>query len=466
MLALATQHQYVVFFDQCVESASVTHVFMAHPEAVKLYRAYPYVVLLDSTYKTNRYGYPLVELIGITPVKKSFTIAYVIMKDESIDSYKWVLEKLKMLVEEDSVPNVIVTDRELGLLAAIKETFPHSVHLLCIWHISNVVETRAKNMVKDGKLGKNIKNRWWKDVLEASTDVEFQSGWEDFQKTWPGMVSYLNNTWMPHSKKFIKCYTNKVMHFGNTTTSRVESSHAALKLCLVNSALALDTVWKRTHTLLEGQHVDIRNSLEQSCSVHIPSNHGRLFSSLAGHVATYAIILMHEEYDRGVVLGVGLNERCGCTIVTTHGLLCACKLHDLHRKGQRVHLQDVHLFWRTLRYNQAGSMPESDLDHLDSLFEGVRASDPSLRRIIAETIHRQLHPEDEDLEDPVENETRKGRPRRSTSRNPSGVEYARKKYPTPNNSPNFKRPDTTSSQSRSTSTQHGSTYSTFDLPSG
>ncbi|CAN1168199.1 PKS-NRPS hybrid synthetase cheA [Linum perenne] len=182
MLALATQHQYVVFFDQCVESASVTHVFMAHPEAVKLYRAYPYVVLLDSTYKTNRYGYPLVELIGITPVKKSFTIAYVIMKDESIDSYKWVLEKLKMLVEEDSVPNVIVTDRELGLLAAIKETFPHSVHLLCIWHISNAVETRAKNMVKDGKLGKNIKNRWWKDVLEASTDVEFQSGWEDFQK--------------------------------------------------------------------------------------------------------------------------------------------------------------------------------------------------------------------------------------------------------------------------------------------
>ncbi|CAN1183106.1 Protein FAR1-RELATED SEQUENCE 5 [Linum perenne] len=123
------------FFYQSVESTSVTHVFMDHPEAVKLYRAYPYVVLLDSTYKTNRYGYPLVELIGIIPVRKSFTIAYVIMKYESIDSYKWVLEKLKMLVEEDSVPNVIVTDRELGLLAAIKETFPQSVHLLCIWHL-------------------------------------------------------------------------------------------------------------------------------------------------------------------------------------------------------------------------------------------------------------------------------------------------------------------------------------------
>ncbi|CAN1248903.1 PKS-NRPS hybrid synthetase cheA [Linum perenne] len=202
MLALATQYQYVVFFYQSVESASVTHVFMAHPEAVKLHRAYPYVVLLDSTYKTNRYGYPLVELIGITPVGKSFTIAYVIMKDESIDIYKWVLEKLKMLVEEDSVPNVIVTDPELGLLAAIKETFPHSVHLLCIWHISADVETRAKNMVKDGQLGKNIKNRWWKDVLEASTDVEFHSGWEDFQKTWSGHGAPLEVNYVGYAGDF------------------------------------------------------------------------------------------------------------------------------------------------------------------------------------------------------------------------------------------------------------------------
>ncbi|CAN1337808.1 hypothetical protein LINPERPRIM_LOCUS37766 [Linum perenne] len=59
---------------------------MAHPEAVKLYRAYPYMICMDSTYKTNRYGYPLFQLIGVTPIKKSFTIAYVIMKDESIDS--------------------------------------------------------------------------------------------------------------------------------------------------------------------------------------------------------------------------------------------------------------------------------------------------------------------------------------------------------------------------------------------
>ncbi|CAN1129865.1 PKS-NRPS hybrid synthetase cheA [Linum perenne] len=466
MIALATQHQYVYFFDQDVDSDSLTHIFMAHPEAVKLYRAYPYVVCMDSTYKTNRYGYPLFQLIGVTPVKKSFTIAYVIMKDESIDSYTWVLEKFKMLLEEDSVPKVIVTDRELGLIGAIKKTFPHSVHLLCTWHINSAVEAKAKNIFKDGDLGNNIKNRWQKDVLGASTHATFLKGWEDFQNTWPGMVSYLNNTWMPHCEKFLKCYTNQVLHFGNTVTSRVEAAHALLKAWLGNSTLTLDTIWSRSHALLEGQHVKIRKSLEASCSEHIPTNHGRLFSDLAGHVAMDAIKMMHTEYERGVLIGARLNEMCGCAIVTTHGLLCACKLHDMHRQGQRVLKEDIHLFWRTLRYNQADSMPESNLDRLNSLFEGVRAANPSLRRSILESIYRQLHPEDEELEEPVENETRKGRPRKSTSRNPSGVEHARKKYPTPKKSAKFKRSGTTSSHSRSTFTQHESTSSPFDFQSG
>ncbi|CAN1139610.1 PKS-NRPS hybrid synthetase cheA [Linum perenne] len=359
---------------------------MAHPEAVKLYRAYPYVVCMDSTYKTNRYGYPLFQLIGVTPVKKSFTIAYVIMKDESIDSYTWVLEKFKMLLEEDSVPKIIVTDRELGLIGAIKKTFPHSVHLLCTWHINSVVEAKAKNIFKDGDLGNNIKNRWRKDVLGASTHATFLKGWEDFQNTWPGMVSYLNNTWMPHCEKFLKCYTNQVLHFGNTVTSRVEAAHALLKAWLGNSTLTLDTIWSRSHALLEGQHVKIRKSLEASCSEHIPTNHGRLFSDLAGHVAMDAIKMMHTEYERGVLIGARLNEMCGCAIVTTHGLLCACKLHDMHRQGQRVLKEDIHLFRRTLLYNQAGSMPESNLDRLNSLFEGVRAANPSLRRSILESI--------------------------------------------------------------------------------
>ncbi|CAN0918195.1 PKS-NRPS hybrid synthetase cheA [Linum grandiflorum] len=466
MFDLAVEHKYVYYFDQTDDSNSLTHIFMAHPEAVNLYRAYHYVVCMDSTYKTNRYGYPLVELIGVTPVGKSFTIAYVLMKDESTESYTWVLERLKTLLDEDLVPGVIVTDRELGLLAAIPLVFPDSAHLLCVWHIYSAVEAKATNIVRDEKLGKNVSHRWWNDVLEASTHAEFLKGWVDFQAKWPGMVNYLRSTWIPHCDKFVRCYTNQVLHLGNTATSRVESAHAILKAWLGNSTLALDTIWKRTHALIEGQHVDIRKLLEASCGELILTTHRPLFSYLTGRVAKRAIILMDGEYKRGMSLGAGLDESCGCVIVTTHGLLCACRLHNLKRQNRRVHLEDVHLFWRTLHYTQGAPIPQSDFDRLNSLFDEIRASNPSLRRDMFETIYRRMHPEDEDLEEPVINETRKGRPKKSTSRNPSGVEHARRKYHTPNKSTKSKRHGKTSSHNTSASTQNETTSSTINLEAG
>ncbi|XP_074263668.1 uncharacterized protein LOC141586363 [Silene latifolia] len=53
MLALAVQHKYVHYWVTDRETKELTHVFMAHPEAVKMFRSYYYVVLIDSTYKTN-----------------------------------------------------------------------------------------------------------------------------------------------------------------------------------------------------------------------------------------------------------------------------------------------------------------------------------------------------------------------------------------------------------------------------
>ena len=39
----------------------------------------------------------------------------------------------------------------------------------------------------------------------------------------------------PHRHKLIRCYTNQVTHFGNTSTSRAEGQHAKLKADLVSS---------------------------------------------------------------------------------------------------------------------------------------------------------------------------------------------------------------------------------------
>jgi hypothetical protein len=48
-------------------------------------------------------------------------------------------------------------------------------------------------------------------------------------------VAYLNNTWIPHKKRFVSCFANQYLHLGSHITSRVEGAHQTIKNYLDNS---------------------------------------------------------------------------------------------------------------------------------------------------------------------------------------------------------------------------------------
>ncbi|XP_074314498.1 uncharacterized protein LOC141649714 [Silene latifolia] len=346
----------------------------------------------------------------------------------------WILERLKAMMNDNIVPNVIVTDHERGLIAAIPKVFPNSHYLLCTFHIYNAVETKATNLY-NGDFGQMLTYGRWRKVIEANDEQSCFREWEELKTKFsnrPSLISYLEDTWMTdHVTKFAKCYSNKVYHFGNTATSRVESAHATLKDWFGSSTLALDSMWKRAHAMIEGQHCEIRKSLEASLSRQVVShvNYGTLFSLLRGRVSINAIISMQNEFYRGEKLGIGLYERCGCVIRSTHGLLCACRLHTLFVQKGKVHVDDLHMFWSTLVYTESAHRRSIDDDVLEDLFEQIRRAHPSMRRGIIDSAFRQLYPEDEDVLEPEVVENRRGRPRNSTTRNLSGVEHARRRRP-------------------------------------
>jgi len=41
------------------------HLFIAHPKSLKLARAYPDVIIADCTYQTNKFGLPMLHMIGM-----------------------------------------------------------------------------------------------------------------------------------------------------------------------------------------------------------------------------------------------------------------------------------------------------------------------------------------------------------------------------------------------------------------
>ena len=150
VLHLARQSKYLtwVFTDS---NNVLQHAFMAHPIMTNLLRTYPYVIGMDSTYKTNRYGMPFFEIVGVTPTNQNFLVAYAFMRSESQESYRWVLQCLRLLIGHHRESSVLLTDRELGLCAALKSVFPNTRHMLCVWHINKDVEAKVTSMFENKK---------------------------------------------------------------------------------------------------------------------------------------------------------------------------------------------------------------------------------------------------------------------------------------------------------------------------
>ncbi|XP_028189287.1 uncharacterized protein LOC114375649 isoform X1 [Glycine soja] len=175
--------------------------------------------------------------------------------------------------------------------------------------------------------------------------------------SWPMFVDYVKDTWIiPHKKNFVTAWTNKVMHLGNTTTNRVESSHWALKRVLQNSLGNLCSVWDAMNNMVTLQHTEIRASFETSTHVIGHVFRKTLYKSLLGMVSRYALNQIAAEFESVHYAGNNPSS-CGCVMRTTHGLPCACDLFK-YVVGC-ILLDSIHMFWRRLNFSDQGiSEPE------------------------------------------------------------------------------------------------------------
>lgn len=66
------------------------------------------IVLIDSTYRRNRFNMPLVNVIGVNNYGKNILLAFGLLSDEKTDSYEWLLSKLKDFWRKS--PQLMISD--------------------------------------------------------------------------------------------------------------------------------------------------------------------------------------------------------------------------------------------------------------------------------------------------------------------------------------------------------------------
>ncbi|KAL8488206.1 hypothetical protein ACS0TY_024479 [Phlomoides rotata] len=168
-------NDYFFHHRRCEMTNVVKDRFFAHSESVALLHAFPDILLMDCTYKTNRYKLPLLEIVGVTSTCKTFSIAFTYMKSECADNYLWACDLLKKIMHGPHgsyLLRVIITDRELTLVNAVADVFPTSKHFLCRWHISKNILTGTKKKFRNNKLWQAF-NSDIVNAIEKPNEVEF-----------------------------------------------------------------------------------------------------------------------------------------------------------------------------------------------------------------------------------------------------------------------------------------------------
>ncbi|WCJ38427.1 hypothetical protein M5689_019488 [Euphorbia peplus] len=428
MFYLAKKNNYTYSY-VVDEGNTLTHIFMAHPVAVKLLRTYYWWIGVDSTYKTNKYNMPLLEIVGTTPCQKNFLVAYVFLQNESAESYRWALQTLRGMFLKDKFPVAITSDRELGLIRPLQDVFPESQHLLCTWHINrDVVAHVIKRCKQTENFAASFKSGRWKKIIHAPTiedyNYEVNSMKEVYAKNLSHIVQYLETTWLVHKEKFVDAWTNNLLHFGNKTTCRVEAAHASLKDWLYTSTGALDSLWSKVHKKLGSEHTEIRRTLEEARRFRPIDPLGAPLTYLNGHVTHYCIGLLSDELRSMKKMGRESHDRCDHVLRTTHGLPCACEMYEAFRSKTPITLECVHVFWKTHviegddddeQVHAHENFESDDHRYVNSLVGDLKNMPPQIAAEVAWKMHGTMYPEKANLGEPEVKDTTKGRPRGSSS---------------------------------------------------
>lgn len=362
------------------DSTTVQDIFFAHPKSVALFNTFPTVLLMDSTYKTNRYGMPLFEMVGVSSTSKTFNVAFAFIKNEKEENFTWALQQCRSLLRSDGVgPKVTVTDRDTALMNAVGKVFPEASPLVCRYHVIKNVTGKAKSFCKvrsgDEMTHSQVVSlavNSVEAVLEAETKECYEERVMEFRKVcskFPRFVNYVQRTILDtDEKKVVKAWTNKIMHFGNITTNRAESSHGVLKKYLPDGTCNFLRVWEGIESMLTNQFSGIQTTFGQSLSVeeHRYGKDRYLYEQLLWKVSRSALDNIFHESKRVVECGMD-SKKCGCVMRTSCGLPCACLLAKKIHHRLPIRLDEIHPQWKKLviDYGEEGDGGEGGDEEID-----------------------------------------------------------------------------------------------------
>ncbi len=257
------------------------------------------VLVMNCTYKTNRYKMSFLIINEQTALHINYYVAFCFMQKKIIANYLWILHQWRSLYAKlklfDSI--VIMIDMKRDLMNVIDTIFSIVNHILCLWHINN-------NVLINCKKSFNTKKEWdvffaeWKTLIYASSKNEFNENWNVFFIKYVShdhCVKYLKFIYIANfRRRFLICYINKILHFEITTISRNEDDHAMLKRRFESFAEDLKTVINSINLLLMNEYHNYLLKLKEEKIRYFLNLRKKIYQQISSYITHYVSRMLQQ----------------------------------------------------------------------------------------------------------------------------------------------------------------------------
>ena len=172
------------------------------------------IVCIDSTHKTNQYGFPLVNILVPDKFGKGYPVAHLISNHADEMTLTPFLEEIKSRCPPETKVQCVMTDDDNSGWNAITSVFGEAKHLLCKWHINCAWKRKLPLVPK--YLQEDIYDALYALINEHDQQI-FQQMLQSFLETYSlpasKFVEYFKNYYMDRCEKWAMCYRYVVCTF-------------------------------------------------------------------------------------------------------------------------------------------------------------------------------------------------------------------------------------------------------------
>src|SRR5436305_2646290 len=145
---------------------------MIHPRCFEAFKRCPDTLLLDCTFKTNKYNMPLLNLVTSDGNNRTIPLGVALLSAQDEASFYWVMTHLRTKFDAEGIKvQLFITDNDNACINAIDRAFDKPRITLCRWHFNKDVLAYMRSSL-GGKFARIRNGKQWEDSPATQAALE------------------------------------------------------------------------------------------------------------------------------------------------------------------------------------------------------------------------------------------------------------------------------------------------------